>query len=81
MKYIIDNRINLSRAPKGPLVTYIEPFARSLREQGYTLDSTHQQVRLAACFSQWLRQREVTLRAITSDHPQQYLRYRARQVQ
>jgi len=80
MKYIVDNRINLSRAPEGPLVTSIEPFARSLREQGYTLDSTHQQVHLAACFSQWLRQREVVLRAITSDHPQQYLRYRARQV-
>jgi site-specific recombinase XerD len=80
MKYIIDNRINLSRAPEGPLVTYIEAFARSLREQGYALDSSHQQVRLAACFSQWLRQREVALRAITSDHPQQYLRYRARQV-
>ena len=80
MKYIIDNRINLSRAPKGPLVTYIEPFARSLREQGYVLDSIHQQVLLAACFSEWLKQREVAPRGITSDHPQRYLRYRARQV-
>jgi site-specific recombinase XerD len=80
MKYVIDNRINLSRAPEGPLVTYIEPFARSLREQGYSLYSTHRQVRLAACFSQWLRQWEVALRAITSDHPKQYLRHRARQV-
>jgi len=80
MKYIIDNRINLSRAPEGPLVTYIEPFARSLREQGYVLDSIHQQVDLAACFSEWLKQREVALRGITSDHPQRYLRYRARRV-
>jgi hypothetical protein len=80
MKYIIDNRINLSRAPEGPLVTYREPFARSLREQGYVLDSIHQQVLLAACFSEWLKRREVALRGITSDHPQRYLRYRARQV-
>ncbi len=80
MKYIIDNRIILSQAPEGPLATYIEPFARSLREQGYARCSTHRQVRLAACFSKWLRQREVVLDGITSDHPQQYLRYRARQV-
>ena len=40
----------------------------------------HRQVLLAACFSEWLRQREVALRGITSDHPQQYLRYRARRV-
>ena len=80
MKYIIDNRIILSRAPGGPLVTHIEPFARSLREQGYVLDSIHQQVLLAACFSEWLKQREVAPRGITSDHPQRYLRYRARQV-
>jgi integrase/recombinase XerD len=80
MKYIIDNRINLSPAPEGPLVAHIEPFARSLREQGYVLDSIHQQVLLATCFSDWLRQRGVALRGITSDHPQWYLRYRARQV-
>jgi len=61
-------------------VTHIEPFARSLREQGYVLDSIHQQVLLAACFSEWLKQREVAPRGITSDHPQRYLRYRARQV-
>ena len=80
MKYIVDNRINLSRAPEGPLLTYLEPFARSLREQGYVLDSIHQQVLLAACFSEWLKRREVALGGITSDHPQRYLRYRARQV-
>ena len=81
MKYIIDNQIVVSRAPEGPLAAHIGPFARSLREQGYARCSIHRQVRLAACFSEWLRQEEVALRAITSDHPQQYLRYRARQVQ
>ena len=80
MKYIIDNQIVLSRAPEGPLATYIGPFARSLREQGYARYSIHRQVRLAACFSEWVRQQEVAVRAIKPDHPQQYLRYRARQV-
>jgi site-specific recombinase XerD len=80
MKYIIDNRINLSRAPEGPLAKYIVPFERVMREQGYARCSLYRQVLLAACFSEWLRQRDVALRGITSDHPQQYLRYRARQV-
>jgi len=80
MTHSVHDGVVLSRAPEGPLATYIGPFARSLREQGYTLDSTHRQVRLAACLSQWLRQQGVALRAITSNHLQQYLRYRARQV-
>jgi site-specific recombinase XerD len=81
VKYIIDNRINLSRAPEGPLAKYIVPFERVMREQGYARCSLYRQVLLAACFSEWLRQRDVALRGITSDHPQQYLRCRARRVQ
>ena len=73
MKFIIDNRIILSRAPEGPLARYIVPFVRSMREQGYARYSLYRQVLLAACFSEWLRQREVALRGITSDHPQKYL--------
>jgi len=80
VKFIIDNRIILSRAPEGPLARYIVPFVRSMREQGYARYSLYRQVLLAACFSEWLRRREVALRGITSDHPQQYLRYRARRV-
>src|SRR5262249_34172118 len=79
MKCIVDKQIVLSRAREGPLATYIGPFARSLREQGYARYSIHRQVRLAACFSEWVRQQEVAVRAIKPDHPQQYLRYRARQ--
>ena len=80
MKLIIDNRMNLTGAPDVPLATYVGPFARLLREQGYGFDSTQQQVRLAAGFSKSLRQRDVVLRGITSDHPQQYLRYRVRRM-
>jgi len=78
MKYIVDDQIALSRAPEGPLTAHIRPFARSLQEQGYSLDSIHRHVLLAACFSQWLKQKGVGLRCIASGHPAQYLRYRAR---
>jgi site-specific recombinase XerD len=80
VRFIIDNRINLSRAPAGPLAKYIVPFERVMREQGYARYSLYRQAMLAARFSEWLRQRDVALRGITSDHPQQYLRYRARRV-
>ena len=79
MKCIIDCQVVLSRAPEGPLASHIGSFARSLSKQGYSRYSIHQQVRLAACFSRWLKQLGVALRSITSDHPPRYLRYRARQ--
>jgi len=81
MTHSIQDGVALSRAPEGPLAAYIGPFARSLSEQGYSLQSIHRQALLAACFSQWLKQQGVALRSITSDHPRLYLRYRARRVQ
>jgi site-specific recombinase XerD len=80
VNYTIDDQIVLSRVPEGPLATYLEPFAKSLREQGYARCSIHRQVRLAACFSRWLLHCKVTVRSVTSDHPREYLRCRARQV-
>jgi len=80
VKCFINNQIVLSRAPEGPLAPHIGPFARSLSEQGYTLNSIQRQVLLAACFSRWLKQQGVALCSITSDHPPRYLRYRARRV-
>jgi integrase/recombinase XerD len=55
VKFIIDSELVLLRAPEGPLAAYIKRFAESLSEQGYTLDSIHRQVFIAACFSQWLK--------------------------
>jgi integrase/recombinase XerD len=78
VKCIIDCQVVLSRAPEGPLASHVGPFASSLSKQGYSLFSIHQQVRLAACFSRWLKQQGIGLRSITSDHPRQYLRYRVR---
>lgn len=76
----INNQVVLSRAPEGPLAAHIDSFASSLSEQGYALGSIHRQVLLAACFSRWLKQSGAGLHHITSEHPAQYLRYRARQV-
>jgi integrase/recombinase XerD len=80
MRFLIDKQIVLSKTLEGPLGPHVEPFAETLREQGYTRSSIHRQVLLAACFSRWLKQRRVSLRSTTSAHPPQYLRYRARQL-
>ncbi len=81
MTCVINNQVVLSRVPEGPLEAHINAFAEFISAQGYTLGSIHKQVLLAACFSRWLKQERVELHHITSDHPRQYLQYRARKVQ
>ena len=81
MKCVINSQVVLSRPPEGPLAAHIVTFAKSVSVQGYCLYSLKRQVRIAACFSHWLKQKGVALRSICSDHAVQYLRFRARHVQ
>ena len=78
MKYIINDQIVLSQPLEGPLAVHIPPFAEWANEQGYARYSIYRQVLLATCFSRWLEQGGVTLRQVSSEHPTQYLQYRAR---
>lgn len=80
MKYFIDKQVVLFRAPEGPLVAHIAPFAGSLREQGYAPISIHRQVLVVTCFSRWLKQQGVALCHISADHCSRYLRCRARRM-
>jgi integrase/recombinase XerD len=80
VKCVIDSNVVLARAPEGLLAVYIGPFAKSLKKQGYSPQSIHRQVLIAACFSGWLTHRQSALRGIFSDLAAKYLRYRARRV-
>jgi integrase/recombinase XerD len=80
MKCVINGDVVLSRAPDGPLASYIGPFAESQRTQGYARGSIRRQVLLGVCFSHWLKQQCIGLREIRSEHPSRYLRWRARRV-
>jgi integrase/recombinase XerD len=51
-----------------------------VREQGYAVSSIHRRVLLAACFSRWLKQQKVGVRAVTSAHAARFLRHRGRHV-
>ena len=78
MRYIINDRLSLSRTPEGPLASHIRPFGKWAFEQGYVWYSVHRRVLLAAGFSHWLQQRGVTVEDVCWEHPAQYLRHRAR---
>lgn len=80
MKCIINGQVVLSRPLEGPLAVHIASFARWASDQGYALRSVYRRVLLATCFSQWLGQKAVRLRSVSSAHPAQYLRNRARRV-
>jgi integrase/recombinase XerD len=80
VKCVINSQVVLSQPPEGPLAGYIKPFAQSLSEQGYALDSIRYQVLLAACFSRWLKQKGIRLRRIGAGHRTRYLQYCARHL-
>ncbi|MFL9989453.1 site-specific integrase [Paraburkholderia sediminicola] len=80
MKYTIHDQVILSRAPEGPLAAHLVSFANAISAQGYSAQSMKQQVRISACFSQWLKQSGVSVKDICYDHAIRYLRYRARHV-
>jgi integrase/recombinase XerD len=80
VKCTIHDQVILSRAPEGPLAAHLISFANAIGAQGYSAQSMQQQVRIAACFSRWLKQTGVGLKDICDDHAIRYLRYRARHV-
>ncbi|HWM69936.1 MAG TPA: site-specific integrase [Steroidobacteraceae bacterium] len=80
VKCTIHDQVILSRAPEGPLAAHLISFANAIGAQGYRAQSMQQQVRIAACFSRWLKQTGVGLKDICDDHAIRYLRYRARHV-
>ena len=81
MRHLVNHQVGLSQAPKGPLATWLEGFADAASRLGYARSSIGRRIRLAAGFSRWLGQEGIELSCINSDHPAQYLRYRARRVQ
>ena len=78
MKFIINDQMVPLRAFEGPLAPYIASFSKWVIGQGYAKPSLRQRIRIAADFSRWLAEKSVRLRSVSSQHSDQYLRYRAR---
>ena len=71
---------SLSRLSQGPLVPYLDVYARQLNAQGYKRRSIAIQVRAVADFSRWLKANHVTLAGVTDEQTRRFLRRSDRRV-
>jgi site-specific recombinase XerD len=62
----------------GPLAVFAAGYAQSLRQQGYTRNSTTEQVRLLAHLSRWLSRQGLTVHGLCSADLDRFLRARRR---
>jgi len=81
VKCIINDQVVLLRPPDGPIAAHIRAFAASQVALGYAKSSLQREIRLAAGFSQWLKQEGVALPRVGADQVSRYLRDRRRRVQ
>jgi site-specific recombinase XerD len=77
---IITDEVVLSRPPDGPIAAHIRAFAVSRTALGYAKSSLQREIRLAAGFSQWLKQEGIELHQVDAERASRYLRDRWRQV-
>lgn len=80
MRCIINDQVVLSRPPGGPMATHIRAFAASRTALGYARSSLQREIRLAAGFSQWLKEKGIGLQRVDALQVSRYLRDRRRKV-
>jgi len=80
MKYVINGHVMPSRPPEGPIAAHIRAYAASRTALGYARSSLQREIRLAAGFSQWLKQEGIAIRLVDADQVSRYLRHRRQQV-
>ena len=69
----------LSHEPTGPLVSYLDSFARHLDEQGFKRHLISRQIRVTANFSKWLEAEEVAAQDVTDEHIERFFQGPRRQ--
>jgi len=79
MNEVVERLWVLLHEPEGPLVPYLDSFARSLDEQGFKRHLLGRQIRVAAKFSKWLLAEEVAARDVTDEHARRFFESSARQ--
>jgi len=62
----------LLHEPEGPLVPYLDSFAKSLQEQGFKRRVIGQKLRVVAGFSKWLQGEGVAARDVTDAHVERF---------
>jgi len=79
MEQFVEQRWVLLRKPEGPLVSYLDAFARLLEEMGFKRKHLGPQIRLAASFSKWLQAEQVAAVNITTEHARHFFDGMSRQ--
>ena len=69
----------VSHEPEGPLVSYLDSFARHLDEQGFKRHLISRQIRVTATFSQWLAAEAVAAQDVTDEHLERFFQGPRRQ--
>lgn len=64
----------LLHEPEGPLVPYLDSFAKFLLEQGFKQHLIDRRIRIVAYFSKWLKTEEVLVRDVTDAHVPRFLK-------
>jgi integrase/recombinase XerD len=62
-------------APGGPLYPYIEPFAESLLERGYSAATAKHKIQLLRKLDQWLDRRRIGIEQLGEDTTESFLGY------
>ena len=70
MKQVVERLWTLKHEPEGPLVPYLDTFAKSLDEQGFKRRVIGPKIRVVANFSQWLQANEIAARDVADEHIQ-----------
>jgi site-specific recombinase XerD len=63
---------------EGPLASYFEAYSEYIADQGYSQVSYWKKTFLVSEFSRWLSKNDVSLKEITVEHEQAFLRHSAR---
>lgn len=79
MEQVVEKRWVLLREPEGPLVPYLDLFARRLEEQGFKRKHLGPQIREAASFSKWLQSEKVAVENIADEHAKRFFDETTRQ--
>ena len=69
----------IERLRQGPLSEHLDAYAGAVAEQGYAPHSIRQQIVAIADFSQWLKRKQIAVRALDSKVLDRFLRLHSRQ--
>ena len=79
MNQVVERVWILLQEPEGPVVPYLDSFAKSLEEQGFKRRVIGQKLRVAAGFSKWLQGGGVAARDVTDAHVERFFACPARE--